>query len=111
MDIKKQMEYFSSLPYETKRAKVLEMLKQLQWTHETFSMFYKTVNSLEKIPEKVLMYIYQWIIEIAESIEQWKKEEAQDKIKHMSEVLMMIKKQEEMEREREGDPDEMLKNL
>lgn len=111
MDIKKQMEYFSSLPYDVKRAKVLEMLKQLQWTHETFSMFYKTVNSLEKVPEKVLIYIYQWIIEIAESIEQWKKEDAQEKIKHMSEVLMTIKKQEEMEREREGNPDEMLKNM
>lgn len=111
MDIKKQVEYFKGLPYETKRTKVLEMLKQLQWTHEVFSMFYKTISSLSKISDSVLIYIYQSILEIANEIEAGRKDEAQDKIKKMSEVLMVIKKQEEMEMKREGNPDDLLKNL
>lgn len=111
MDIKKQVEYFKGLSYETKKDKVLEMLKQLQWTHETFAMFYKTINSLNIIPEKVLLYLYQSILEIAEEIAVGNKDQAQEKIKRMSEVLMMIRRQEEMERDREGNPDELLKNM
>lgn len=111
MDIKKQVEYFKGLPYETKRTKVLEMLKQLQWTHEVFSMFYKTISSLNKTSDSVLIYIYQSILEIANEIEAGRKDKAQDKIKKMAEILMTIKKQEEMEREREGNPEELLKKI
>lgn len=111
MDIKKQVEYFTQLPYETRRDKVLDMLKQLQWTHEVFAMFYKTVHNLNQIADNVLIYLYQSILEIAEELTAWRKEEAQDKIKRMAEVLMMIKKQEEMEREREGNPDDLVKNM
>jgi len=111
MDIQKQVEYFKSLPYETKREKVLEMLKQLEWTHETFAMFYKTVNTLPAISAAVLEYLYQSIMEIAQEISVGNNNEAQDKIKKMAEVLMMIRKQEEMEKEREGDPENLLKNI
>lgn len=111
MDIKKQVEYFKKLPYETKRTKVLDMLKQLQRTHETFSMFYTTISKLSNVSEKALVLIYQGIFEIAADIEAWNKDKAQDKIKKMAEVLMAIKKQEEMEREREGNPDDMLKSI
>ena len=111
MDIKKQVEYFKELPYETKRAKVLEMLKQLQWTHEVFAMFYKTISELQHPSEGVLLYLYQSILEIAAEIEAGDQNEAQEKIKKMAEVLMTIRKQEEMEREREGNPDDMLKNI
>lgn len=74
-------------------------------------MFYKTISSLSKISDSVLIYIYQSILEIANEIEAGRKDEAQDKIKKMSEVLMVIKKQEEMEMKREGNPDDLLKNL
>jgi len=74
-------------------------------------MFYKTLNTITKISDPVLVYIYQGILEIAQDIEAGKQDQAQDKIKKMSEVLMMIKKQEEMEREREGNPDDLLKNI
>ncbi|MFA7298617.1 MAG: hypothetical protein WC010_03140 [Candidatus Absconditabacterales bacterium] len=111
MDIKKQVEYFKGLPYETKKEKVIEMLKQLQWTNEIFAMFYKTLVSLNKISESVLTYLYQSVMEIAVEIEAGRTDEAQDKIKKMAEVLMMIRKQEEMEREKEGNPEELLKNI
>lgn len=111
MDIKKQVDYFKKLPYETKRNKVLEMLKQLQWTHEVFAMFYRTVDTLSHVSETMLLNIYKTILDIATDIEKWNKEAAQNKIKKMGEVLLTIKKQEEMEREREGSPDEILKNM
>lgn len=111
MDIQKQVEYFKTLPYETKKGKVTEMLKQLQWTHETFAMFYKTITTLADVSETVLLYIYQGILEVAEEISAGNKDEAQDKIKKMGEVLMMIRKKEEMEREKEGNPEELLKNI
>jgi len=111
MDIPKQVEYFKTLPYDTKKDKVLEMLKQLQWTHETFAMFYKTVSTLDNVAENVLMYIYQGILEVAEEISAGNKDEAQNKIKKMADVLMMIRKQEEMERQREWDPEELLKKM
>jgi hypothetical protein len=111
MDIKKQVEYFKGLSYDTKREKVLEMLKQLQWTHETFAMFYKTVNSLSNVSETVLIYLYQGILEIAEEIEAGRKNGAQEKIKKMAEVLIMVRKKEELEREKEGNPDELLKSM
>jgi len=111
MDIKKQVEIFKNLPYEDQRAKVTEMLKQLQWTHETFVMFYKTISTLSRISEAVLLYLYQSILEIAAEIDAGRKDNAQEKIKKMAEVIMAIKKEEEMEREREGDPDNMLKNM
>lgn len=87
------------------------MLKKLQRTHETFAMFYKTINEVKNISEQVLVYIYQGIMEIATEIEAWRHNNIQEKIKKISEVLMMIKKQEEMEREREGNPDDILKSL
>lgn len=111
MDIQKQVTYFTSLSYEIRRAKVLDMLNDLKDTHETFAMFYTTLNSLHEIDDNILVYIYQSILEIAEEIGTGKKENAQDKIKKMSEVLMVIKKQEEMEREREWNPDELLKKM
>ena len=111
MDLKKQLNYFNGLPYEKKREKVLDMLKQLQNTHETFAMFYATINKLNKVSEKILIYIYQWILEIATEIESGNKGKAKDKIKTMGEVLMMIKKQEELERTREGNPDDMLNSI
>jgi len=58
-----------------------------------------------------LLYLYQSILEIAAEIEAGDQNEAQEKIKKMAEVLMTIRKQEEMEREREGNPDDMLKNI
>ena len=111
MDIKMQVEYFKGLPYETRKNKVIEMLKQLQRTHEIFAMFYKTLNTLSNVSDTVLVYLYQSILEIANDIVAGKKDQAQDKIKKMSEILMMIRKQEEMEREREGNPQELLKNI
>ena len=57
MDLKKQLNYFKGLSYDVKREKVLDMLKQLQQTHETFAMFYVTIHKLNKISEKILIYI------------------------------------------------------
>ncbi len=111
MDIKKQVEYFKWLSYKTKRDKVLEMLSQLQGTHETFAMFYKTVNTMPDIWEAILVYIYQGILEIAEEMASGNKDDAQDKIKKMGQVLMMIRKKEEMEKEREWNPEELLKTI
>ena len=92
MDISQQVEYFKNLSYETKKEKVLDMLKQLQWTHETFAMFYEKLSTLDKISDDILMYVYQSILEIANEIEGGRKNEAQDKIKKMGEILMKIKK-------------------
>ena len=111
MDIQSQVEYFKSLSYEIKREKVLEMLNQLQWTHETFAMFYTTVSTLPTISESILEYLYQSIMEIAEEIRSGKTNEAQNKIKKMAEVLMNIRREEEMERAREGNPENLLNNL
>lgn len=111
MDIKKQVESFKELSYEAKREKVLDMLKQLQWKHETFAMFYKSLSGLNNISENILIYLYQGILEIAEEITAGRKDQAQDKIKKMAEIIMMIRKQEDMEREREGNPDELLKSM
>lgn len=111
MDIQKQVEYFKGLLYEKQKAKVTEMLKQLEWTHEIFAMFYKTLLTLDKVSKEVLIYLYQGILEIAEEISAGKTDSAQNKIKNMAEVLMHIRKQEEMERVREGDPENLLKNM
>ena len=111
MDIQSQVEYFKSLSYEIKREKVLEMLNQLQWTHETFARFYTTVSTLPTISESILEYLYQSIMEIAEEIRSGKTNEAQNKIKKMAEVLMNIRREEEMERAREGNPENLLNNL
>lgn len=111
MDIKKQVEEFRGLPYETKRTKVLEVLKQLQWTHEIFTLFYKTVSSFREIPEQILLFVYQSVFEIANAIKQWNKSVAEEKTKKIGEILMSIKKQEEMEREKEESPDALLQNI
>lgn len=111
MDIAKQVEYFKGLSYERQKAKVTEMLKQLEWTHEIFAMFYKTLIALPNVSKDVLTYLYQSILEIAEEIAVGNQTEAQNKIKNMAEVLMHIRKQEEMERVREGDPENLLKNI
>ncbi|MEI8253521.1 MAG: hypothetical protein WCG25_07450 [bacterium] len=68
MDIPKQVEHFNALSNDTKKLKVLEMLRQLQSTHKTFEMFYKTINSIQEIDDKMLVYIYQSILEIAEDL-------------------------------------------
>ena len=60
-------------------------------------MFYKTISILPNVSEIVLIYLYQSILEIAEEISAGRKDAAQDKIKRMGEVLMMIKQQEELE--------------
>jgi hypothetical protein len=111
MDIQKQIEYFKSLSYEIKKAKVVNMLKQLQDTHETFAVFYTTVTSLSNISDKILLYLYQSILGIAEEIDVGRKDEAQDKIKKMAEVLIKIRRQEQLERQHEGNPDDVLKSM
>jgi len=111
MDITKQLELFEQLTYDERKEKVLEMLKQLQWTHETFAMFYTTVRSMHNISETALIYLYQAILEIVEEIDAERKDEAQEKIKRMAEVLMVMKKQEEMEMEHEGNSDDIGENL
>ena len=87
------------------------MLKQLEWTHEIFAMLYTTIRTLDTISEAVLMYIYQAILEIAEEMSAGRKDAAQEKIKKMGEVLIAIRKQEEVERAREWNPDELLKKI
>lgn len=111
MDIKTQVEHFKGLAYDVKREKVLDMLKQIQWTHETFAMFYTKISTWEHISEEILVLIYQWILEVGAEIEAGNKDNAQDKIKKMSEILLMIRKQEELDKAREWDPEELLKNI
>jgi len=55
-------------------------------------MFYEKLSTLDKISDDILMYVYQSILEIANEIEGGRKNEAQDKIKKMGEILMKIKK-------------------
>ena len=74
-------------------------------------MFYRTIKLMNNVSENMLVYIYTSIMEVAADIEAGRKEQAQNKIKNMAEVLMAIRKQEEMEREREGNPENMLKNI
>lgn len=111
MDIQKQTAYFTRLSYESRREKVLAMLSQLKWSHEIFAMFYTTLASLQNISDTVLLYMYQSILEIAEEIRAGRKHDAQNTIKKMSELLMIIKKQEEMERSQEWNPDDILQNM
>lgn len=87
------------------------MLKQLSPTHETFAMFYKTIISLHNVQENVLISIYQSILEIAEELAAGRKDEAQDKIIRMTEILMEIRKQEEIDKVREGNPEDILKKI
>lgn len=111
MNIEDQMKRFVGLPYETKRTKVIGMLKKLQWTHDVFSMLYTKITVLASVSETILSKIYQWIFEVAAELEQWNKKKAEEKIKHMSDVLMAIRKQEEMEIAREWNPDDLLQSL
>jgi len=111
MDIQKQIEYFKGIPYENKKEKILEMLKQLIWTHEKFKMFYDTITTVNNISEKVLIYIYQGIFEIAAEIEAGNTIGLENKIKHMNEVIMAIRQQEEIDKQREGNPDDILQKI
>lgn len=70
-----------------------------------------TISKLKNVSEELLVYVYQGIFEITIEIEAGNKNKAEDKIKNMAEVLMAIRKQEEMERIREENPDEILKNI
>jgi hypothetical protein len=74
-------------------------------------MLYKRLSTLSLISENILFNIYQGIFEVSEELQKGNKDKAEEKIKHMSDVLLAIKKQEEMEMAREGNPDDMLKNL
>lgn len=105
------MERFTQLPYETKKTKVVSMLGKLQWTHETFAMLYEKVSTSSMLSETSLSNIYQGIFEVAEELGKWNKNKAEEKIKHMADVLMAIKKQEEMEMAREWNPDDLLQSL
>lgn len=105
------MERFTQLPYETKKTKVVSMLEKLQWTHETFAMLYTKLNTSSPVSETILAKVYQWIFEVAAELEKWNNGKAEEKIKHMSDVLMAIRKQEEMEIAREWNPDDLLQSL
>jgi hypothetical protein len=101
MDIHKQVASFNDLPYDTRREKVTEMLKQLQTTHPTFKMFYETIIALNKVPDESLTYLYQSILEIAEELKVGNKVAAENKIQKMSQILLDIKRREEIDRQRE----------
>lgn len=111
MEVQKQVEIFNSLPYDTRKSKVTEMLNQLQSTHKTFAMFYKTISSLEKVSDNSLVYIYQSILEIAQDIKAWNNTSAQNRIQKFWEILADIKRQEDLDKQHEWDPDDMLKNI
>ncbi len=111
MGIQDQIDKFSKFPYETKKAKVVDMLNKLKWTHDMFATLYAKITAASSVSEEILLKIYQWIFEIAAELEKGNTTKAQEKLKHMSDVLLAIKQQEEMEMAREGNPDDMLKNL
>ncbi len=111
MDVQKQVELFKSLPYDTRRSKVTQMLNQLQSTHKTFAMFYKTISSLEKVSDNSLVYMYQSILEIAQDIRAWNNASAQDRIQKFWEIIAEIQRQEDLDRQHEWNPEDMLKNI
>jgi hypothetical protein len=111
MDIQKQVAYFKGLPYQIKKEKLVDMLNQLKDTHKMFSLLYVALMQNETIAEQTLVTIYQGIFEVAAEIEIGNKVQAEDKIKKMGEVLISIRKKEEMEMLREWNPDDMLKDL
>lgn len=111
MTIQDQVAKFTQLPYETKKTKVVGMLDKLKWTHDMFASLYTKITTSASVSEDILAKVYQWIFEVAAELEKGNKGKAEEKIKHMSDVLLAIKRQEEMEMAREGNPDDMLKNL
>lgn len=111
MDIQKQLEHFAHMSYEDRRTKVLGMLNDLKDAHETFGLAYAQIHALDKVTDNTLLSLYQSILEIAQELRQGKKNRAQDGIKRMEQIWMMIKKQEEKEKEREGNPDELLQYM
>jgi hypothetical protein len=68
MDIQKQVEVFISLPYETQKEKVLEMLESIKDSHEVFDTFYITIKNLQIVPKELLIFVYKKILDIAEAL-------------------------------------------
>lgn len=111
MDVQQQVELFKALPYDTRRSKLIEMLKQLQSTHKTFAMFYQTISSIQKVSDSSMVYIYQSILEIAQDIRAWNHIAAENKIQKFWEILAEIQRQEDLDKQSEWNPDDMLKNI
>lgn len=111
MDIQTQVDEFKALSYNVQKEKIVDMLKQLQWMHKTFAMLYTTIPASSTVSEDILIQLYQAILEIAQEIRSGKKEKTQDKINKMAQIIIDINKQEKMEKEREWNPDDMLKKI
>jgi len=111
MNIKNQLENFALLRYEEKKTKVLAMLQPIKWKSKIFADLYARVTDLPDIPEAILTSIYQGILEVAQSIQQGNKAEEMANIKKISIVMETLHQQEKLEKEREGNPDDMLKSL
>lgn len=111
MDIQKQVDHFTSLPYETQKDKVLTMLKELKETSEIFANFYDTLSKLQTISVEVLTYMYTSILEIAEDIAQGKTSEANSAINKMQEAIMQIRAREALDMTKEGNPDSLLQQI
>lgn len=111
MTIQDQVAKFVQLPYETKKIKVVGMLDKLKWTHDMFADLYAKITASASVSDNILAKVYQWVLEVAAELEKGNKNKAEERIKNMSDVLLAIKRQEDMEMAREGSPDDMLKNL
>lgn len=111
MDIKNQLENFALLSFEEKKTKVIAMLEPIRWKSKMFADLYERVTILPDIPETILTNIYQGILEVAQSLQQGNKAEQLEKIKNISMVMENLHQEEILEKEREGNPDDMLKFL
>jgi hypothetical protein len=58
-----------------------------------------------------LVYMYQSILEIAQDIRAWNNASAQDRIQKFWEIIAEIQRQEDLDRQHEWNPDDMLKNI
>ncbi len=111
MDINKIVEEFKELSYETKKKKVISMIKLLKDSNEIFLNLYKALILLENPDIDILEYIYEIIFSISNDIEVDLKEDSISKLNDIYNKIKIINKSELEEKEQEWNPDDLLNNI
>lgn len=108
--IESRVQEFSQLSFEKQKEKMIAMLSELRDDEWFFQKVLKVLKENDKITSKILVWIYQDIIEFWEELQNITKEEKKDLMSKLHQKILDMHEQEGKERAQEN-PDDLLNNI
>ncbi len=109
--VQAQMQDFAKLTLEEKKKVVFDVIEWIKDVNNDTKYLYETLPTLKTIDDELLTTIYQNVAEVSEQVSKWIKVTEIKNIDIMRAKIHKIQEMEALDRAKEWDPDDLLKNL